>query len=52
MKVIGILLLTAIYVVSPIDFVPDVIPILGWLDDLGVIGFACSALSKMGDEAA
>lgn len=30
--------LAALYVVSPIDFVPDTIPILGWLDD-GMIGF-------------
>ena len=26
-----------LYVLSPIDFIPDVIPILGWLDDLGVL---------------
>ncbi|PIG09115.1 YkvA family protein [Comamonas sp. 26] len=31
-------LLAALYVISPIDFVPDTIPILGWLDD-GMIGF-------------
>lgn len=30
--------LAALYIVSPIDFVPDSIPILGWLDD-GLIGF-------------
>ena len=30
--------LAALYVISPIDFVPDTIPILGWLDD-GMIGF-------------
>lgn len=30
--------LAALYIVSPIDFVPDTIPILGWLDD-GLIGF-------------
>ncbi len=28
----------ALYVVSPVGFVPDAIPILGWLDD-GLIGF-------------
>lgn len=31
-------LLAVIYVASPIDIVPDVFPIIGWLDDLGVIG--------------
>jgi uncharacterized membrane protein YkvA (DUF1232 family) len=30
-------LLAAIYVVWPIDLVPDVIPVVGWLDDLGVL---------------
>jgi uncharacterized membrane protein YkvA (DUF1232 family) len=29
-------LLAAVYVISPVDLVPDVLPILGWLDD-GVI---------------
>ncbi len=32
-----ILVATAVYVVSPIDAIPDVIPVLGQLDDLGVI---------------
>jgi uncharacterized membrane protein YkvA (DUF1232 family) len=31
-------LLAVVYIVSPIDFVPDVFPIVGWLDDLGVLG--------------
>ena len=25
------------YIVLPLDFIPDAIPIIGWLDDLGVV---------------
>lgn len=28
-----------LYVISPLDFVPDIFPIIGWLDDIGVITF-------------
>ena len=31
------LILSLIYIFSPIDFVPDVIPVVGWVDDL-IIG--------------
>lgn len=33
----GIALFSAIYVVSPIDGIPDVIPVVGWIDDAGAI---------------
>jgi uncharacterized membrane protein YkvA (DUF1232 family) len=33
----GLMLLVPLYLVSPIDFVPDFIPVLGWLDDIVVI---------------
>ena len=35
-KLLG--LFAVAYVVSPIDLVPDVIPVFGWLDDVGVVG--------------
>lgn len=29
--------LTGLYVISPLDFVPDLIPVLGQLDDLSIV---------------
>ncbi len=36
----AILVLLLLYLASPIDLIPDVIPVLGMLDDLVVIAFA------------
>jgi len=30
-------LLAILYIASPIDFIPDFIPIVGWIDDLFVL---------------
>jgi uncharacterized membrane protein YkvA (DUF1232 family) len=34
------------YVLSPVDFVPDLIPLLGWLDDVGVVGAALAFFAR------
>ena len=35
------------YLVSPIDFVPDVLPLLGEIDDLGILFLAVQAFIRM-----
>jgi uncharacterized membrane protein YkvA (DUF1232 family) len=35
-----IALLAVIYIVSPLDLIPDWFPVVGWLDDLGVLAWA------------
>ena len=42
----SVIVATIIYVVSPIDAIPDMIPALGWLDDVTIVGYALSKLSE------
>ncbi len=43
--------LAAAYVVSPIDFIPEVIPVIGWADDVLVLMFAIDSLiERAGDD--
>ena len=42
----GLALLALIYIVWPFDVVPDVIPVLGWLDDLTIGPLLMWAASK------
>lgn len=43
-KLLGLAALA--YVVLPVDLVPDLVPLLGWLDDLGVVAAAFAFLSR------
>jgi uncharacterized membrane protein YkvA (DUF1232 family) len=40
-------LLAVLYVVSPIDLIPDFIPVLGWLDDVGMVTLLLSIAYKL-----
>jgi uncharacterized membrane protein YkvA (DUF1232 family) len=48
----GVPLLAAFYLISPLDFVPDVLPILGELDDLTVMLVALGMFLKLCPEHA
>ena len=39
-KRVIIAVLVMLYVISPLDLIPDFIPVVGWLDDLGVLVWA------------
>lgn len=44
--------LAALYLVSPVDFIPDIIPGLGQLDDLAVLVFALELFIRLCPEDA
>lgn len=43
----GIIIGAILYVVSPIDAIPDIIPFVGWLDDIGIVSLAFSKLAPL-----
>jgi uncharacterized membrane protein YkvA (DUF1232 family) len=42
----GALVLAVLYILSPVDAIPDVVPVVGWLDDIGVMGMLVGALMR------
>ncbi|MCQ2372045.1 MAG: DUF1232 domain-containing protein [Akkermansia sp.] len=40
-----IVALALLYAVWPADFLPDIMPIVGWLDDIGVLAIAASVIT-------
>lgn len=43
-----IIVICVIYVLSPIDFVPDLIPFIGWIDDLVAIAITVGMCTNGG----
>jgi uncharacterized membrane protein YkvA (DUF1232 family) len=41
----ALLVIAIIYLLWPIDILPDVFPILGWLDDIGIASAAVAYVS-------
>lgn len=39
-KRVAIGVLALLYILSPLDLVPDWIPLVGWLDDIGILAWA------------
>ncbi|MFS2224501.1 YkvA family protein [Pantoea sp. B65] len=43
----GLMGAIALYVISPLDLIPDVIPLVGWLDDALVVPLGMAMLLKL-----
>jgi uncharacterized membrane protein YkvA (DUF1232 family) len=43
-------LMGVLYILSPLDLIPDILPIIGWIDDLLVLAYVvyavCGVLSR------
>jgi len=39
-------LATLIYAISPIDLIPDFVPVLGWVDDATLVSMLLMAVAK------
>ena len=35
------------YIISPVDIITDLLPVIGWADDLGGVGLACFLTKKI-----
>ncbi|GAA4851851.1 YkvA family protein [Algivirga pacifica] len=46
----AILVGAIVYVLTPVDAVPDFLPIIGWLDDIGIVSLAISTLGSIMEE--
>lgn len=40
------ILIAVCYAIFPLDFLPDLIPVLGWIDDVAVLAYAFMSPSE------
>ena len=45
-KTVLVITFSFLYLISPIDFLPDVIPLLGFADDIALLAFAFSLIKE------
>ena len=43
----ALMLLVPAYLLSPIDLIPDVVPVLGWVDDLIIVPLMVSLIVRL-----
>lgn len=44
---LSVIAATIAYVISPLDAIPDLVPLMGWVDDVTIVSYA---VSKLADE--
>lgn len=44
---IAILAAVLLYAISPLDCIPDIIPVIGWMDDMGLLAMALAAITPI-----
>ena len=42
---LSIIVATIAYVVTPLDTIPDLVPLMGWVDDVTIVAYAVSKLT-------
>ncbi|MBZ9779586.1 DUF1232 domain-containing protein [Psychroflexus sp. CAK8W] len=45
-KTLAAIIFTSLYIINPLDLIPDFIPFVGYLDDLTVFGFVIRLIEK------